>query len=115
MDQEEQPATGMESGQPGTRAATAPQEDTQPPSPKQPLLILENSNDAGVDTMDTLDASLNPLTTEVKTVVVEDGMELDLSGLGPDLDQVDSTDPIVGGPLLDQTVDVDEDQFSKPS
>jgi len=114
MDQEEQPTNGIESAQPGTRAATAPPEDTQPPSPK-PLLILENSNDAGVDnTMDALDASLNPLTTEVKTAE-GDGMELDLSGLGPDLDQVDSTlaDPLVGEALLDQTVD--EDQFSKPS
>lgn len=99
MEQDEQPATGLESVPPGTRAATAPQEETQPSSPK-PQLLLGSTNDGGIDnTMDVLDASLNPLTTvDVKE---DDGMELDLSGLPHDLSQVDAE--LVGGTLLDES------------
>lgn len=93
MEQDEQPVNGMESVAPGTRAPTAPQEETQPLSPK-PQLLLGSTNDTGMDnTMDGLDASLNPLTTVDGK---EDGMELDLSGL-PHVDA-----ELVGGPLLDQ-------------
>jgi len=97
MEQEEQPANGVESAQPGTRAPSAPlQEDTQPPSPK-PHLSLENTIDTVVDnTLDTLDAALNPEVGDG-----DEGIELALSGLGPD--GLPIADPLVGGPLMDQT------------
>ena len=107
MEQDEQAA-------PETRAATAPQEDTQPLSPK-PQLLLGTSNDAAIDnTMDVLDASLNPLSTEGGKAG-EEGIELDLSGLGPDglphdLSQVDGADSLVVGPLMDQS----DNPFVKP-
>lgn len=105
MEQDEQPANGLESVPPGTRAATAPQEETQPSSPK-PQLLLGSTNDGGIDnTMDGLDASLNPLTTV--DVKVDDGMELDLSVLPHDLSQVDTE--LVGGTLL---VDETENPFA---
>ncbi len=108
MEQDEQAANGMESAPPGTRAATAPQEETQPMSPK-PQLLLGSTNDGGMDnTMDGLDASLNPLVTTVEGKV-EDVMELDLSALPHDLAQVDAD--IVGGPLIDVQTD---DPFAQP-
>ncbi|KAF8349711.1 hypothetical protein F5887DRAFT_1069989 [Amanita rubescens] len=108
MEQDEQAANGMESAPPGTRAATAPQEETQPMSPK-PQLLLGSTNDGGMDnTMDGLDASLNPLVTTVEGKV-EDGMELDLSVLPHDLSQVEAD--LVVGPLMDQTTD---DPFAQP-
>jgi len=58
MEQDEQVANGMESAPPGTRAATAPQEETQPMSPKPQLLLEPSTTDGGIDnTMDGLDAS----------------------------------------------------------
>jgi len=110
MEQDEQVANGMESAPPGTRAATAPQEETQPMSPKPQLLLEPSTTDGGIDnTMDGLDASLNPLTAvEGK---VEDGMELDLSSLPHDvvdLSQVEAD--LVVGPLIDQT----DDPFAQP-
>lgn len=76
-------------------------------SPK-PQLLLGSTTDGGMDnTMDGLDASLNPLTTEEGKV--EDGMELDLSVLPHDpLSQVDAD--LVAGPLMDQT----DDPFAQP-
>jgi len=107
MEQDEQAANGMESAPPGTRAATAPQEETQPMSPK-PQLLLGSTNDGGMDnTMDGLDASLNPLVTTVEGKV-EDGMELDLSVLPHDLSQVEAD--LVVGPLMDQS----DDPFAQP-
>ena len=76
-------------------------------SPK-PQLLLGSTNDGGMDnTMDGLDASLNPLVTAVEGKV-EDGMELDLSVLPHDLSQVEAD--LVVGPLMDQT----DDPFAQP-
>ncbi|KAF8640917.1 hypothetical protein AX17_000565 [Amanita inopinata Kibby_2008] len=118
MDQDEQAVNGAEPVQLETGAATAPlQEDmpSKPPSPK-PQLSLLSSNDQGVDnTADVLDASLKPMeegvgnAEDVKSVVGE--MELEISVLGPDglkshdLAEMDGTDALVGGSLMDENVD----------
>ncbi|KAK2461604.1 hypothetical protein APHAL10511_006067 [Amanita phalloides] len=107
LEQDEQPTNGMESAPPGTRAATAPQEDTQPSSPK-PQLLLGSSNDTVIDTpMDGLDASLNPLnTTDGKVTGEEDGMDLDLSGLPlQDPHDLTASSLVVVGPLMDPSDD----------
>ncbi|PFH54844.1 hypothetical protein AMATHDRAFT_72601 [Amanita thiersii Skay4041] len=111
MDQEEQVANGAESVQPpGTRAATASQEDTpsKPPSPK-PQLSLQATNDQVDNTGDVLDALLKPLDSGddggVPKTVVDEGMELDMPVLGTDglkldnsheLGEVDGGDGLVG-------------------
>ncbi|KAF8633022.1 hypothetical protein AX15_001614 [Amanita polypyramis BW_CC] len=102
MEQDEQP---VEPAPPGTVAASVPQEETQALSPK-PQLLLGTSNDTGIDNgLDGLDASLNP----------EGGkeIELDLAGLGPDglpLQDPDSAESLIVGPLMDQP----DDPFTKP-
>ncbi|RDB29078.1 hypothetical protein Hypma_015737 [Hypsizygus marmoreus] len=105
---------------------TATQEDgtpSKPPSPQPQLSIsLQSSSELSIDQpSDTLDASLKPLdeTIDVGIDLGEkenpaDGMELDISGLGPDglglesshdLSQMDSADALVGGQAMDQSAD----------
>ena len=73
------------------------------------------------DPGDVLDASLKPLDTGMEDEVdignkltTDVGIELDMSGLGPDglglesshdLSQMEEADALMGGPLLDETVD----------
>ncbi|EKM84181.1 hypothetical protein AGABI1DRAFT_110745 [Agaricus bisporus var. burnettii JB137-S8] len=97
---------------------------SKPASPKPQLKMTLPSADDGVNgDAETvgLDASLKPMVDtslhdmdEKNTVVVPDvGADLDMSALGPDglglegtgLSQMDVSDGLVGGPLLDQTDD----------
>lgn len=94
---------------------------SKPTSPK-PQLSLTVIDDPVNGDENVLDASLKPLDdaemqdiekkVDVESVVP--GVELDLSALGPDglgldephdLSQMDAADGLVGGPLLDETVD----------
>jgi len=94
---------------------------SKPASPK-PQLSLTVVDDGVNGDGDVLDASLKPLDdAEMQDIekkadveVVVPGVELDLSDLGPDglgldephdLSQLDASDGLVGGPLLDETVD----------
>ncbi|KAF8913052.1 hypothetical protein CPB84DRAFT_1742451 [Gymnopilus junonius] len=92
------------------------------PSPKPQLMMQSSTEDESRDQSEGLDASLKPIegtmTIDVgdeheKGVDVE-GLELDISGLGPDglqlegahdLSQLDGPDALIGGPLMDDTVD----------
>ncbi|KAG7452395.1 uncharacterized protein BT62DRAFT_1000130 [Guyanagaster necrorhizus] len=93
---------------------------TKPPSP-DPQLSLEPpmTDDLTMDdTADVLEASLKPLDSSLEDVdkmtVEHDGMELDMSSFGPDglglegshdLTQLEPSDTLMGGPLMDDTVD----------
>lgn len=121
-----------EETQASTAAPTKPAESTpalqdefpsKPASPKPQLsMTLSGADDAvnGDGDTDALDASLKPIVdTEMHDVKkagvdVETGVELDMSALGPDglgldgphnLSQLDASDALTGGPLLDQTGD----------
>jgi hypothetical protein len=86
-------------------------------SPKPQLRIMPSSL-SGIETRDSvdgLDASLN-LDTDMDDIVkkANDGLELDISGLGPDglqledahdLSQLDGPDGLLGGSLMDDSVD----------
>ncbi|KAF9448184.1 hypothetical protein P691DRAFT_801232 [Macrolepiota fuliginosa MF-IS2] len=96
---------------------------SKPASPKPQLSMTLSAVDDivnGDGDADVLDASLKPMVDAEmhdmkKTVVdVDTGVELDISALGPDglgldsahdLSQIDASDGLVGGPLLDQTGD----------
>lgn len=96
---------------------------TKPPSPTPPALSLQPSEpvlavDEGAD---ILDASLKALDGEMNVDIgvdvsanQEDVADLDMSVLGPDgtsfegvhdLSQMESADALLGGPLMDNTVD----------
>lgn len=103
---------------------------SKPPSPSpQPQLSmsLQTSSELSIDRPgDTLDASLNPLDTDMADIDVgvalggKDGMvELDMSGLGPDglglegsndLSQLEETDVLIGGDMMPQP----DDPFAEP-
>ncbi|KAF4623436.1 hypothetical protein D9613_002159 [Agrocybe pediades] len=88
------------------------------PSPK-PQLMLQSGEEEPQDA-DGLDASLKPLDTAMvdgddneKDEQME-GLELDISALGPDglqlegahdLSQLDSSDALIGGNLIDDSID----------
>jgi len=88
------------------------------PSPK-PQLMMQSGEDEPQDT-DVLDASLKPLDTTMGVGEDNDkvddmgGLELDISALGPDglqlesahdLSQLDGPDALIGGPLMDASMD----------
>ncbi|KAF5384846.1 hypothetical protein D9615_001353 [Tricholomella constricta] len=103
--------------------ATTQDDLSKPPSPKPQLSIsLQNTSDLSVDRAgDALDASLKPLdeSMDVGMDLVEkttpgDGIELDISALGPDglglegshnLSQMEGADALIGGQVMDQSVD----------
>ena len=86
-------------------------------SPKPQLIIMPSSL-SGIearDSVDGLDASLK-LDTDMDDIVkkANDDLELDISGLGPDglqlegahdLSQLDGPDGLLGGSLMDDSVD----------
>jgi len=86
-------------------------------SPKPELsMSLQPPSELVEETGDTLDASLKPLDTNMEDVddKPEDAIELDISALGPDglqiegaddLSQIDASDALMGGPLMDEAVD----------
>jgi len=88
-----------------TNLATTQDDLSKPPSPKPQLsMSLLDPADLGIDpAVDVLDASLKPLDGSVdvgmdlETVHAGDGMELDLSGLGPDGLNLEEPDALVGG------------------
>ncbi|KAF8078815.1 hypothetical protein FPV67DRAFT_1466585 [Lyophyllum atratum] len=104
---------------------TATQDDiaSKPPSPKPQLSIsLQNTSELNVDQAgDALDASLKPLDESMDAAMdlaVEattgDGIELDISALGPDglgmesshdLSQIEGVDALIGGQVMDQSGD----------
>jgi len=91
------------------------------PSPKPQLMILESSNDDdNQSTTEVLDASLKPLEGGLGDVDdngkegIPEDLELDISALGPDglqlesshdLSQLDGPDGLIGGPLMDESGD----------
>lgn len=101
---------------------------SKPPSPQPQLtMTLQPSSDLSVDPVgDTLDASLNPIETDIVVDVdvgeklnTEDGIELDMTGLGPDglgleashdLSQMEAADALIGGAMMDQS----GDPFAEP-
>lgn len=101
---------------------------SKPPSPQPQLTMsLQPSSDLSVDPVgDTLDASLNPIDTDIVVDVdvgeklnTEDGIELDMTGLGPDglgleashdLSQMEAADALIGGAMMDQS----GDPFAEP-
>jgi len=101
--------------------ATQEAEESKPPSPKPQLTM--STEDIMVDPVDesiVLEASLKPMDAsgigeEDISVVTEVGMDLDLSGLGPDglvlesahnLSQIEDGDNLMGGATMDNfTVD----------
>jgi hypothetical protein len=132
MDQDEIEAVSIipPTSQPDVTDATAIQDEilSKPPSP-QPLLSmsLQTSSELSIDRPgDTLDASLNPLDTDMADIDVgvalrdkDDIVELDMSALGPDglglesshdLSQMDEADVLIGGPMMSQT----DDPFAEP-
>ncbi|TFK36902.1 hypothetical protein BDQ12DRAFT_686062 [Crucibulum laeve] len=94
---------------------------SKPSSPKPQLsMSLQPSMLAGAEESDALDASLKPLDTDMDGVDAAkkdgsgDGIELDISALGPDglglesshdLSQLDGPDALIGGAMMDQSTD----------
>jgi hypothetical protein len=90
-------------------------------SPKPQLSIMPSSL-SGLETRDSvdgldaslkLDADMDDIDEDQKDIP-DDGLELDISGLGPDglqlesshdLSQLDGPDGLMGGPLMDDSVD----------
>lgn len=98
--------------------ATQEAEESKPPSPKLQLTMSTEDTMDPVDATGVLDASLNPMDTsgigEEVSAVTEVGMELDLSGLGPDglvlegahnLSQIEDGDNLMGGATMDTSMD----------
>lgn len=98
--------------EPTTEAETAEDLPSKAPSPK-PQLSMSLEQPPDLD--DELDASLKPLdddgTGEGK---VDGGLQLDISGLGPDglpaesahdLSQLTPSDALVGGTMMDESGD----------
>ncbi|KAJ3514395.1 hypothetical protein NLJ89_g2404 [Agrocybe chaxingu] len=92
------------------------------PSPKPQLMIMQSGSELETHShTQGLDASLNLLDTamdvgdeEGKKAGEDNGLELDISGLGPDglqlegahdLSQLDGPDGLMGGSLMDGTTD----------
>ncbi|KAG6862177.1 hypothetical protein C0995_004259 [Termitomyces sp. Mi166 len=98
---------------------TAQDEESKPPSPKPQLsMTLQDGPELEGD---TLDASLKPMDEDMSVglglgnqSISGDGMELNMSGLGPDglglesshnLSQLGGVDGLVGGQVMDDSTD----------
>lgn len=89
------------------------------PSPKPQLVMQSGVEDETQDPSNGLQASLKPMDTAMDEGLDEEkgtveGLELDMSGLGPDglqlegshdLSQLDGPDGLIGGPLMDDSID----------
>ncbi|KAF7799318.1 hypothetical protein EIP86_010550 [Pleurotus ostreatoroseus] len=104
----------------------APKEESKPASPKpHPLSMSFQPPSPTPAPDDGLDDALKPADDALGIAVPDltaDSMNLDISGLGPDgepfegandLSQLQASDPILGGPLLDQEA-MEEDPFTNP-
>ncbi|KAJ3784572.1 hypothetical protein GGU10DRAFT_293987 [Lentinula aff. detonsa] len=90
-------------------------EESKPSSPKPQLTMSESTMEDTADAGDGLDASLMDTSgMGGDKMTTEEGMELDLSDLGPDglaladvqdLSQIESGDGLMGGPNMDDTMD----------
>ncbi|EEB92319.1 hypothetical protein MPER_09192, partial [Moniliophthora perniciosa FA553] len=95
---------------------------SKPPSPKPQLTMTSSVDDSMNNDTDTLvDSSLKPPVDDMEGMegdldpkMTEEGIELDIAGLGPDglplegqddLSQMDSADALLGGPMMDSTMD----------
>jgi hypothetical protein len=83
------------------------------PSPKPQLMMIQSSVDDETQDPIELDSSLKPIDSDKEGPGVE-GLELDISGLGPDglqlenahdLSQLDGPDGLIGGPLMEDSID----------
>jgi hypothetical protein len=96
-----------------TPAESVPQSGV--PTPAEPDVPLEPSL-MDVSLQPPIDADMGDLDVLQVPTSGPDGVELDLSALGPDgtlpgdLSQLQPEDSLLGGPLIDQS----EDPFSKP-
>lgn len=106
-----------------------PNQDDLPskvPSPKPELMMLGTTvADIPPTSIDELDQTLKPLEDNLDDGDINDkptmeGLELDISGLGPDglqlenthdLSQLDGPDGLIGGSLMDESID----PFADPS
>lgn len=136
MDQDEAETISVvpQASQPDATDITTIQDEalSKPPSP-QPQLSMSLQTSSQLDLpLGTLDASLNPLDTDMADLadladidvgvglVEKDGLvELDMTGLGPDglglenshdLSQLEDTDILIGGPMMSP----DDDPFAQP-
>lgn len=90
------------------------------PSPKPELMMLGTSlADIPQTNIDELEQTLKPLEDnlddgDVNNKPLVEGLELDISGLGPDglqlenthdLSQIDGPDGLIGGSLMDESID----------
>ncbi|KAG5647551.1 hypothetical protein DXG03_008904 [Asterophora parasitica] len=99
--------------------ATTEADISKPPSPKLSISLQNTSGLSVVQAEDALDASLKPLDESMDvgldlTVKATDGIELDISTLGPDglgleashdLSQMQGPDALIGGQAMDQSID----------
>ncbi|KAJ4485922.1 MED7 protein-domain-containing protein [Lentinula aciculospora] len=118
-EEESQPVVGEKAQADATEVSETIQEpeDSKPPSPKPQLMMsTESTMEDITDTGDGLDASLNPMDTSGMggEKMSTEGMDLDLSALGPDglalvdvgdLSQIEVEDGLMGGPNMDDTID----------
>ena len=128
MDQDEAPnSMAPPTPMPVSRDASeplVPKEESKPASPKpHPLSVSFQPPSPTPAPDDGLDDALKPIEDDISGVVPEISadMDLDISGLGPDgeafegagdLSQLQASDSLLGGPLLDDTMD--DDPFSGP-
>ncbi len=96
-----------------------------PPSPKPQLILIQSNSELDMTTNDDDGLNNDPSLKLDATIgghegKKDDGLELDMSGLGPDglqlasahdLAQLDPQDGLMGGPLMDQTAD----PFAQPT
>ncbi|KAG7098983.1 hypothetical protein E1B28_000869 [Marasmius oreades] len=128
-DEEQDNAAETQPTQPPTEAPSRdpdPEQElnvdiSKPPSPKPQLIMTTAEDNIGVDdNPDALvDTSLKPMDTNSDNVVENPltgaaSMQLDISGLGPDgleleeaheLSQIEGADTLLGGPIMDNTMD----------
>ncbi|KIM47815.1 hypothetical protein M413DRAFT_210231 [Hebeloma cylindrosporum] len=112
----EQDETRIDAGQAKDLADMDTNLDDPPskvPSPKPQLMMLQSTVDDETQDPTELDSSLKPIGSDKEGPGVE-GLELDISGLGPDglqledahdLSQLDGPDGLIGGPLMEDSID----------
>lgn len=112
----EQDETRNDAGQPKDLVDMDTNLDDPPskvPSPKPQLMMIQSSVDDETQDPTELDSSLKPIDSDKEGPGVE-GLELDISGLGPDglqlenthdLSQLDGPDGLMGGPLMEDSID----------
>jgi hypothetical protein len=112
----EQDETRNDAGQPKDLADMDTNLDDPPsklPSPKPQLMMVQSSVDDETQDPTELDVSLKPVNDDKEGHGVE-GLELDMSGLGSDglqlenthdLSQLDGPDGLIGGSLMEGSID----------